>query len=153
MLTAGIVADWFLGRNEWEYIIGDAEPITNLKLQKLLYYAQGVYSALTGEFLFEEDFVAWEHGPVIESLYHEYKGYGGNPIPYEQRFFDSTIEKLPEETENILEMVYENFAQFSAWKLRNMTHEERPWRETPRNFVIQKNCIRDFFVESYLEEA
>lgn len=103
MLTAGIVADWMLGRNEWEYLLGDAEPITNLKLQKLLYYAQGVFSALTGEFLFEEDFVAWEHGPVIESIYHEFKGYGRDPIPYNPKFFDSSYEEIPEEAESILE--------------------------------------------------
>jgi uncharacterized phage-associated protein len=43
--------------------IGDV--ISNLKLQKLLYYAQGFYLAIYGKALFEEDIVAWEHGPVV----------------------------------------------------------------------------------------
>ena len=52
---------------------------------------------------------------------------------------------MDNETENILEEVYENYGQYTAWKLRNMTHEEEPWKTTTRNDIISKEKIRDFF--------
>ena len=52
----------------------------NLKLQKLVYYAQAWHLALRDVPLFEEDFEAWVHGPVIPALYQEYKKFGWRPI-------------------------------------------------------------------------
>lgn len=57
------------------------ESLTPMKLQKLCYYAQGIYMATQdGEPLFEEDFEAWTYGPVIPALYDEYKEYGWRSI-------------------------------------------------------------------------
>lgn len=50
---------------------GDA--ISNMKLQKLLYYAQGFALALLDKPLFDEDFEAWAHGPVLRCIYNKYK--------------------------------------------------------------------------------
>ncbi len=119
----------------------DSEYITNLKLQKLLYYAQGFYLARTNTPLFKEDFLAWEHGPVVRKIYDKYKSNGANGIKYDEDF-KVTIDV---ETEKILEEVYEKYGQYTAWKLRNMTHEEKPWQETPRNEVIPKNKIEEYF--------
>ena len=142
------VAKWFLQRNFLQMTAEDAEYISNLKLQKLLYYAQGVYAAITGGHLFGDGLVAWEHGPVVIDVYHKYAKYGSCGIEYDKE--DSPKEVYTEEDENILEQVYQCFGQYSAWKLRNMTHEERPWKITPRNKVIDFNVIRDFFREEYV---
>src|SRR5687767_14250246 len=62
-------------------------PITHLKLQKLLYFAHGWYLALTGEPLFEDKVEAWQFGPVIPPVYHQFKKYGNQPIDgYSDRF-------------------------------------------------------------------
>lgn len=119
----------------------DSEYITNLKLQKLLYYAQGFCLAKMDTPLFEEDFLAWEHGPVIRKIYDKYKANGANGIKYEEDFKVD----IDFETEKILEEVYEKYGQYTAWKLRNMTHEEKPWQETPRNEVISKDRIEEYF--------
>jgi uncharacterized phage-associated protein len=68
------VANYFLKRQEPE--VGDL--MTNLKLQKLVYYAQGFYLAMMDSPLFNEPIEAWEHGPVCVPLYHEYKNFGSN---------------------------------------------------------------------------
>ena len=125
-----------------------AEYISNLKLQKLLYYAQGVYVGITGIRLFEDALVAWEHGPVVIDVYHEYARYGAGGIEYDKE--NPPEETYTKEEENILEQVYCYFGQYSAWKLRNMTHEERPWKVTPRNRFISLDVIRDFFREEYV---
>lgn len=106
-----------------------------------MYYAQGYFLAKKDTPLFNEDFLAWEHGPVIREIYDEYKTNGASGIRYDKDF--NVI--IDEETERILEEVYEKYGQYTAWKLRNMTHEEMPWKTTPRNEVIKKEIIRNFF--------
>ena len=144
--TAENTAKWFLVRNAAEEENG-ADGITNLKLQKLLYYAQGCTLALKSTPLFDDPIVAWQHGPVVESIYRKYKSYESNPITPEE--FDVSV--IPAEISNILEDVYLNFGQFSAWKLRNMTHEETPWLTTAKNGVISTAKIKKYFEENYIE--
>ena len=131
------IAKWFLNINRAQMNFEDSEYITNLKLQKLLYYAQGYYLARKNDPLFKEDFIAWEHGPVIRKVYDEYKKNGAKGIEYNEDFNIS----IDRETEIILNEVYEKFGQFSAWKLRDMTHQEMPWRTTTRNDIISKEKI------------
>src|SRR4051794_29818552 len=75
-LTADQVADYFLAHVDEE----SGDNITHLKLQKLLYYAQGFHLAIQGEPLFAEPIEAWEHGPVVCRVYHKVKYCGNRPI-------------------------------------------------------------------------
>jgi uncharacterized phage-associated protein len=102
----------------------EGDGISNLKLQKLVYYAQGFFSAIHDKPLFNNEISAWAHGPVVPELYHKYKLYGSNPIPVPIDFNRSSLTTGELE---LIEEVFEVFGQFSAWKLRNMTHEESPW--------------------------
>lgn len=138
MLKARQIADYFLKKTEPEF----GDTISNLKLQKLIYYAQGFHLALYGERLFEEDLVAWEHGPVVESLYHSFREYGAESIPVPESV---RLEDFKKQQIELLDEVYEVYGQFSAWKLRNMTHSERPWLETPKKQVISPDLMNDFF--------
>jgi uncharacterized phage-associated protein len=109
------------------YILATAPEdggISNLKLQKLCYYAQGFCTAMRGTPLFSDRVVAWDHGPVVTALYHEYKPFGANPIPTPSNFDKSKIDKADRIA---LDDIIEYFGQYSAWKLRNMTHDEPPW--------------------------
>lgn len=141
MYKAKDIAEWFLNKNRIQMNFEDSEYITNLKLQKLLYYAQGFYLAKKDAPLFNDDFLAWEHGPVIRKIYDEYKKNGSSGIKFEKDF---NVE-IDKETERVLEEVYEKYGQYAAWKLRNMTHEETPWKTTPRNEIITKQKIKNFF--------
>ena len=145
---ASKIAEWFLAYNRNIMAEEDAEYISNLKLQKLLYYAQGTYLAITGHELFKEPILAWKHGPVVNSVYQEYKGNKANGIVYEKPF---DFNEFDPETENILEEVYDCFGQYSAWKLRNMTHSEEPWISTDINEVISNDKIKDYFKREYIE--
>lgn len=147
--TASEIAKWFLAYNREKADGEGADLISNLKLQKLLYYAQGTFLGITDHPLFDDAIVAWEHGPVVPSVYHAYKSNRGNGIDYTDDF---DFDQISPEDESILESVYENFGQFSAWKLRNMTHEESPWKDTPKNHEISQEKIRDYFLEKYIEQ-
>ncbi|MCV6610799.1 MAG: DUF4065 domain-containing protein [Amphritea sp.] len=102
----------------------EGDGISNLKLQKLVYYAQGFHSAIFDTALFDEGIAAWAHGPVVPELYHAYKQHGKNHIPMPNDFDRNS---LTDDQFELVEEVFEVFGQYSAWKLRNMTHEESPW--------------------------
>ena len=148
MQTADNVARWFLSRNNLKFLAEDTEYISNLKLQKLLYYAQGIHLAVYGRILFEEPIVAWTHGPVVESVYHRYKANGSKGITD----FENPIENFTEEEENTLQYTQNSFGQFSAWKLRELTHNETPWKSTERNAIIPVEKIGKYFEEHYVEQ-
>jgi uncharacterized phage-associated protein len=142
MNTCFDVANYFLKRQVPE--AGDL--MSNLKLQKLVYYAQGFYLAMTDSPLFNERIEAWEHGPVCVPLYHQYKEFGADAIqiPYDVNAYDIFTEKARE----ILDMVHRYYGQFSAWKLRNLTHEDIPWINAYRKgqcTEITQDAMRDYF--------
>ena len=147
--TASTVAKWFLYYNsEYEAEYGD-DRISNLKLQKLLYYAQGCYLALKGRPLFDENILHWQHGPVVREIYDEYKINGSNPIDYCGNYHYGEINQ---EDEAILINVYDVFGKYTAGALRNMTHEEDPWKQTTSNQVISLESIRRYFEDNYLDK-
>ena len=149
MYTADEVARWFIAFNE-QNIENGAEQISNLKLQKLLYYAQGAILALTGKPLFEDPIVAWKHGPVVKEIYHQYNRHGADGIQIEDGFAAPDID---EDTAAVLREVYRVFGQFSAWMLREMTHAEAPWKETEQSGVIARDKIKRYFEENYLSDG
>lgn len=147
--TALDVAKWFLKRNSEEVFLNEADDISNMKLQKLLYYAQGTSLALNRQPLFDENILAWQHGPVVAEVYHVFSKYGRNGITFTDEL--KPCEEYSPEEVNVLEEVYAYFGQYSAWKLRNMTHEETPWRETPKNGIISRESICKYFEENYVD--
>ncbi|AGK95192.1 Panacea domain-containing protein [Clostridium pasteurianum] len=155
MYKAKEIARWFLIRNyAEEQQDSEIEEMTNLKIQKLLYYAQGVHLAIEDYPLFSDNIVAWKHGPVVVDVYYEYKENGGNGIKYIPEPYDEGIyKKLVEDKENIdmLEFVYKEFGQYTAWKLRNMTHNEKPWKETEQGQIINNELIKEFFRNEIVE--
>lgn len=120
MIKASTVARYFLSLTDEE--AGDT--ISNLKLQKLLYYAQGFHLAVVGEPLFGERVEAWTHGPVVPDVYHLYKHMGSSAIERPEEFDPGEVD---EQARSILDEVYDVYGQYSAWKLREMTHLESPW--------------------------
>jgi uncharacterized phage-associated protein len=138
MANVNDVAKYFLAQVDEE--AGDL--ISNLKLQKLVYYAQGFHLALYGVALFDAPIEAWQHGPVVPELYHAYKEFGSSAIPCPEDF---DFQALSVEARDLLDEVYSVYGQFSAWKLRDMTHDEAPWKETSINCVISHETLRDYF--------
>lgn len=122
------------------------DVITNLKAQKLVYYAQGMSYALLGDQLFEEDFEAWLHGPVIPSLYESLKQFGNSQLEIDTEYDDRLFS---DQQLDIIVRTYKTFGQYSAWKLRDMTHQEAPWKNTKRNEIISKELIKSYFTQQY----
>jgi uncharacterized phage-associated protein len=107
--------------------IEHGELISNLKLQKLLYYMQGYFIAVFGEPLFENEIEAWQYGPVVRDMYNHFKGNGASSISLDET---ATIAELNKSEESLFDEVLNEYSQYSAIKLMNMTHEELPWVKT-----------------------
>ena len=58
----------------------EGAPVTNLRLQKLLYFIQGMSYVIKNRAMIKDEFYAWQYGPVVPKIYFEYNGYIGNPI-------------------------------------------------------------------------
>lgn len=145
MLSCHDVAKYFLSLADED--AGDL--ISNLKLQKLVYYAQGFHLAIYDEPLFKEPIEAWTHGPVVPDLYHAYKEYGSGLIPIPNDLDDSIYS---DEAKELLDDVYAVYGQFSAWKLRNMTHEEAPWQDYQPKGTIPRKALKAYFKTQTVDE-
>jgi uncharacterized phage-associated protein len=129
--------------------------ISNLKLQKLVYYAQAWYLAIHDKPLFDEDFEAWIHGPVIPELYKEYCGFKWKPILKEVE-----EPKFTEEVKQFLDEVTDVYFGLDAYELEQMTHTEAPWIEARGdlptdascNEIISKESMREYFKPRVEEE-
>lgn len=99
------------------------EVISNLSLQKLLYFSQAWHLALYDESLFNDDFEAWVHGPVVPAIWHLYKGYGWMSIqpPAEDP------PQLDEETRAFLDQIWARYGEHTGRQLERMTHGDPPW--------------------------
>ena len=138
MLRVEDVAHYFLANQD----TGHGEPISHLKIQKLCYYAQGISLAILEKPLFFEDIEHWTHGPVVPTLYRKYRSYVAGPIPPPENL---NLKLYSRETIDLLDKVYQLYGQDSAWELRNQTHEESPWINTPDGCAITHQEIRTYF--------
>lgn len=120
------------------------ERLTNLKLQKLLYYQQGYHLAVFGTPLFDEDIEAWMYGPVVPCVYDEFSNSGSNALP----ITTSNIIRLNEEEEILFNQVYQAYRDFSAIGLMNRTHNEQPWQQAlphDRGTIISHESMKSYF--------
>lgn len=130
--TATEIARWFVNRVDRE----SGDIISHLKLQKLVYYAQAWYLANFEKPLFDEEIEAWTHGPVVQSVWNEYKQYGWDAIPAGEE------PNLELRIKAILELIFERYGDMGAKALENMTHREEPWRKTRGNLPLEARCNR-----------
>ena len=145
-ITVFEVAEWFIAHNNAVIRYNSADDISNLKMQKLLYYAQGCSLASLMRPMFDDEIIAWKHGPVVESIYRKYHSYGNKGISENPRLprFDPDVDRL-------LINTYNAFAKYSAWELANLTHMEDPWKMTPLNSAIPLTLIKNYFSIHYTD--
>lgn len=126
------VADWFINRVDRD----SGETITHLALQKLLYFAQAWYLANEGEPLFDDDFQAWAHGPVIRKIFDRFKHLSWEAIPPRDE-----VTELSREIRRYLRLVYEKYGGYGAKKLEKMTHvPDGPWDRTRGDLPEEARC-------------
>jgi len=143
------------------YLDESGDSISNKKLQKLLYYTEA-WSLVHLESMIAEDFEAWVHGPVIPSVYREYKDFGYHPIKIDYECGESPVERYhklietsgvtPDQWE-LIQTVLTKYAGLAAFQLENLTHSEQPWIDARAgkgpnensSDIISKSVIKSYY--------
>ncbi|EGT4019840.1 hypothetical protein QCK_1707 [Clostridioides difficile CD45] len=146
------------------YSIEQNAPVTNLKLQKLLYYIQAAFLVEFKEKCFDEEIVHWRHGPVVYKVYSEYKIYTDEEIKDRQlessdiimnTNFNFSVEKIEYDKINFLQddlelidKVIDSYKNYTPWDMVKKTHEEKPWKNTIKNETIKTQSIAEYFLNN-----
>ena len=125
------------------------DTLSNLKMQKLLYYAQGYSLALFDTPIFQDRIEAWEYGPVVKNVYNAFKKYGKESISFNELENFSTDEIAKhQEHQDLLVFIFKKYGSYGAWKLADKTHNEPPYKEHFKinlNNEIPKEALAKFF--------
>lgn len=133
----------------------DGKSLTNLHIQKYVYFAQGYYYADFKKPLVEEMFQAWKYGPVIPGLYEEFKHFKGSAIselyqaydPVEKVVFVPLVNK---DDRRFLKKIYNLFKDVSAIDLSKMSHEkDGPWDKVYVENNQSKEIPLEFMAEYF----
>lgn len=141
--------------NEKEY------GVSNLKLQKLLYFVQAYFLLIKKKVCFSEKIEAWDLGPVVPVAYREYKQFGSGNIPTITCVFKKDPENIWNSKivpfydvvvsindKNLINSVVDRFAEYSASDLVELTHRQQPWIDAyipKRNNEITIKAIEEYF--------
>ncbi len=138
----------YTAMNLSKYIVtkcaNDGCPLSNLQLQKILYYVQRDYLR-RGEFAFADAIVAWQFGPVVPNVYYKFCGFGAMPITRKFADFDAGI-SVRDLT--LIDRIVEAKRALNPWEMVAETHKVGgAWDRTYRNGigsgrVIQPELIR-----------
>lgn len=129
------------------YNYEEDDLMTNLKLQKMLYYEQAYHLARFGTPLFEEEIEAWKYGPVIPAVYNRYASFQKQGIMPD---LDLGLDFKDDSELELFFKVYEAYGLYSAYGLMELSHREKPWLEAIRNgigTIISKESISDYFID------
>lgn len=135
------VARYFIMR---AYEDGIEAEMTNMKVQKLLYYSQSLHLALYDEPLFEEEIQAWRYGPVCPPAYRFYSDFEAKQLPIPRK---ESLLQLPSETKELLEEIWGYFGGYHAYRLSDMTHGEFPWKKARKGLLPEASSTEPILLD------
>ena len=127
--------------------------ISNLKLQKILYFVQAEFLVSTpnNRPCFKDRIEAWDFGPVIPNVYHQYKFFGSSIIP--SGINDALapyFEEISLDDQVMIDSIVDNASRYTTSQLVQITHNQAPWKNAYRrgfNNEITNKAILDYFRE------
>ncbi len=156
MVSAEIIAKEFVNMG-----ISAGDPVTQMKLQKMVFFAQGLHLALHQEILCNEPFYAWKFGPVIPSIYQHYKKWGSSPIVEKPDLPDSSIPNNPDlltsEERETIDYTWEITKNLDGITLSNWSHAANsPWAQAyskGENTIISNSIIKEYFEQNLIKQS
>ena len=151
-----ILANYFVKKS-----IDEEMPMTNLKVNKLVYLSHGWHLGFYETPLIREDIEVWQFGPVVRSVYDAFKKYGKHSItkPATTGFSDEMKEigeLADDDTIQFLGKIWNHYRDWEPWQLSALTHEDNsPWDLVYREFetknpfeaVIPEETIQQFYAK------
>jgi len=122
--------------------------VSNLRLQKLLYFIQAIILCKTNVPCFSDDMEAWPFGPVIPSVYYTYRIFGNmNIILSEQE----TMPIIDEATKLFIDNILKVCRRYKTFQLVEITHHQSPWIDAHKNGskgIIEKSALKNYFLKA-----
>lgn len=123
--------------------IADGHPISNLQLQKILYYIQRNFLK-RGKNAFCDDIEAWKFGPVVPNVYYHYCGYGSMLIT-----IPCSYDEVDKEDRKAIDSIVEEKRDLKPWELVEDTHKENSaWAQTYKNGLGYRNVISNKLIKA-----
>ena len=146
------IARWFTAKN--------SGSIPSIKLQKLCYYAQAWSYALHNEPIIIGNFEAWVHGPVNRELWTRFRDIAYRDITIDD-FSENDIGVFTCCENNLLDLVWNTYGEYSGYQLESLSHTERPWLEQRKglstyeasNRVIDPNTMKSYYRNLYSQDG
>lgn len=130
------------------YEDGIEAEMTNMKVQKLLYYAQSLHLALYDQPLFEEEIQAWRYGPVCPPAYRFYSEFEAQQLPIPRK---ESLSQLPNDKKELLEEIWGYFGGYHPYKLSDMSHGEFPWKKARRGLLPEASSTEPILLDDMKE--
>lgn len=135
----------------------EGKQLTNMQLQKLVYFAHGWHLALTGEPLLTDSVRAWTFGPVIPPLYNSLKMFGNGLVtePIKRKNPETgeisiVQEPLSDYEQRLLQRIWQVYGQMTGSEMSYLTHQPgTPWEATwnkEKFSVIPDHLIQEHFL-------
>ena len=141
MINSLNIARYFIVK---AYQDGIEAEMTNMKVQKLLYYAQSLHLALYDQPLFSEEIQAWRYGPVCPPAYQYYSEFEANQLTIPS---SEIILEIPDDQKLVLEEVWDYFGGYHAYRLSGMTHLEFPWKKARQGLPPEARSTQPILLE------
>ena len=131
---------------------GRGRQATNLDIQKLAYFCHGWHLALLGRPLVDEDFDAWRFGPVLPSVYHQFKVFSSNPIPVDHPFVQwQPPLDVNSDSSQLIDRVLDVYGNAGSFQLVSMSHAPdgpwaKAWEPSSLSSIIDNESIRQYFL-------
>lgn len=119
------------------YVLNSKYEITNMSLQKLLYYIEAFCQVLLQERIFDNRCEAWTYGPVYPDVYEKYKSFGKNQIHVDEIDLSNDIE---EKYRKVIDFVLSQFAIYNGVTLKDLSHAEDPWKNAHAGYGEKERC-------------
>jgi len=146
------------------YAISKGHPISNLQLQKILYYVQAAFLVKNGEPIFDEKILNWTYGPVIDEVYTEYRINGDSTIEKQDEYVEVVYDKEKSKIllankkfdesqfesgyKALINSIVDIYMDMDPFDLVEKTHLEDPWMNSSQNDVICTESIKLYYKEN-----
>ena len=138
MYSVQEIADWFLNK----------ESMSHKKLEKLLYLAYGYTFVILNRKLFDEQYYAQVHDPIVKAIYSQYQDYGLSKIGK-----INIKPKFDNDTEDVLEQVWQVYGKYDGIELESIVRQTMPWQKARqgisnldgRGYKISQQDITNYF--------
>lgn len=138
MYSVHEIANWFLNK----------ESMSHKKLEKLIYLAYSYTLVILNQKLFDDEFYAYVHGPIVKAIYNQYQDYGLSEIGK-----INIKPKFDADTEDVLEQVWQVYGKYDGIELESIVRQTMPWQKArqdiynldDRGYKISQQDIADYF--------